>query len=231
MDWYEWGDEAFDAARERDVPVLLSIGYSACHWCHVMAHESFEDVATAALMNERFVNIKVDREERPDIDAIYMSATQAMTGRGGWPMTVFLDPDRRPFYAGTYYPVHPRHGMPSFTQVLDGISDAWSKRRDELGEQADRLTEAISQQIPSGTEPPGQGDLETAYRSMEQAFDPVHGGLGGASKLPQQPALDFLLRVTGREWAPKAGNMLRQTLERMAAGGIHDHVGGGFARY
>jgi hypothetical protein len=231
VEWYEWGDEAFTAARERDVPILLSIGYSACHWCHVMAHESFEDVATASLMNERFVNVKVDREERPDVDAIYMSATQAMTGRGGWPMTVFLDPDRRPFYAGTYYPAQPRHGMPSFTQVLDGISDAWQKRRDELDEQARRLTEAITQQIPSGDEPPGQGELEAAYRGMEQAFDPVHGGLGGAPKFPQQPALDFLLRVTGRLWAPKAGSMVRQTLERMAAGGIHDHVGGGFARY
>jgi uncharacterized protein len=231
VDWYEWSDEAFDAARRRDVPVLLSIGYSACHWCHVMAHESFEDPATARLMNESFVNIKVDREERPDVDAVYMNATQALTGRGGWPMTVFLDPDRRPFYAGTYFPSQPRHGMPSFPQLLGAITEAWTKRRDELADQANRLTEAISRPIPTGDDPPGEPELRAAYRNLEQVFDPVHGGLGGAPKFPQQPALEFLLRVTGRDWAPKAGAMVRQTLERMAAGGIHDHVGGGFARY
>lgn len=231
VDWYEWGDEAFEAARSRDVPILLSIGYSACHWCHVMAHESFEDARTAALMNERFVNIKVDREERPDVDAIYMSATQAMTGRGGWPMTVFLDVDRRPFYAGTYFPSEPRHGMPSFTQLLTAISEAWGQRRGELFDQAEQLTEAISRPIPSGETPPDADSLQRAYGQLEQDFDAVNGGLGGAPKFPQQPALDFLLRITGRSWAPKAGPMVRQTLERMAAGGIHDHLGGGFARY
>lgn len=231
VDWYEWGDEAFAAARSRDVPILLSIGYSACHWCHVMAHESFEDAGTASVMNERFVNIKVDREERPDVDAIYMSATQAMTGRGGWPMTVFLDLDRRPFYAGTYFPSEPRHGMPSFTQLLTAISDAWSQRRDELLDQAVRLTEAISRPVPAGDTPPDADSLRQAYVQIEGLFDAVHGGLGGAPKFPQQPALDFLLRITGRVWAPKAGPMVRQTLERMAAGGIHDHLGGGFARY
>jgi uncharacterized protein len=231
VDWYEWSDEAFETARERDVPVLLSIGYSACHWCHVMAHESFEDPATARLMNDGFVNIKVDREERPDVDAIYMSATQALSGRGGWPMTVFLDSDRRPFYAGTYFPPQPRHGMPSFPQLLGAISDAWTQRRGELADQAERLTEAISRPIPSADDPPGEPELRAAYRNLEQMFDPVHGGLGAAPKFPQQPALEFLLRVTGRAWAPKAGAMVRQTLERMAAGGIHDHVGGGFARY
>ena len=231
VDWYEWGDEAFAEARRRDVPVLLSIGYSSCHWCHVMAHESFEDPETAAAMNTGFVSIKVDREERPDVDAVYMSATQAMTGRGGWPMTVFLDADRRPFYAGTYFPAVPHHGMPSFRQLLGGISEAWAQRREELSDQATRLTEAISRSIPAGEDLPGQTALEQAYRHLERAFDPVHGGLGGAPKFPQQPALDFLLRLVGRPWAPRAGAMVRQTLERMAAGGIHDHVGGGFARY
>ncbi|HSJ27248.1 MAG TPA: thioredoxin domain-containing protein [Acidimicrobiia bacterium] len=231
VDWYEWGNEAFEAARARDVPILLSIGYSSCHWCHVMAHESFEDPATAAVMNEHFVNVKVDREERPDVDAIYMNATQAMTGRGGWPMTVFLDPEQRPFYAGTYYPSEPRHGMPSFRQILDAIREAWDRRRDEIGDQASRLTAAIAQAIPPADEVPGLEILQAAYRQLEQIHDPVHGGLGGPPKFPQQPALDFLLRIVGRPWAPKAGAMVKQTLERMAAGGIHDHVGGGFARY
>ncbi|HVR32693.1 MAG TPA: thioredoxin domain-containing protein [Acidimicrobiia bacterium] len=231
VDWYEWGEEAFEAASRRDVPILLSIGYSACHWCHVMAHESFEDPDTAAVMNAGFVNIKVDREERPDVDSIYMNATQAMTGRGGWPMTVFLDPERRPFYAGTYFPAEPRHGMPSFRQLLGAISEAWTQRRGELRAQAERLTEAIRQPVPVSERPPGRDQLHSAYLQFERLFDPVHGGLGGPPKFPQQPALDFLLRITGREWAPKAGPMLRQTLERMAAGGIHDHVGGGFARY
>ncbi len=231
VDWYEWGDEAFAAARSRDVPILLSVGYSACHWCHVMAHESFEDPETARAMNERFVNIKVDREERPDVDALYMNATQAMTGRGGWPMTVWLDPERRPFYAGTYFPPTSRHGLPSFRQIIDAISEAWAERRGEIHDQAQRLTEAISQPVPAGDGPPGQVELESAYRHLEQLHDPVHGGLGGAPKFPQQPALDFLLRITGRPWAPRAGAMVRQSLERIAAGGIHDHLGGGFARY
>ncbi len=213
------------------MPILLSIGYSACHWCHVMAHESFENPETARIMNELFVNVKVDREERPDVDAIYMNATQAMTGRGGWPMTVFLDPDRRPFYAGTYFPAVGRHGMPSFGQLMTAIADAWKERRSELSEQAERLTEAISQPIPGGEETPGLSDLQTAYIHLERMHDPVHGGLGDAPKFPQQPALEFLLRIVGREWAPRAGAMVKQTLERIAAGGIHDHLGGGFARY
>ena len=231
VDWYEWGEEAFAAARWRDVPILLSIGYSSCHWCHVMAHESFEDPETARVMNDLFVNIKVDREERPDVDAIYMNATQAMTGRGGWPMTVFLDPDRRPFYAGTYFPAVGRHGLPSFRQVMDAIAEAWKERRDELGEQAGRLTEAISHPVPGSDETPGFEALTTAYHQLERVHDPVQGGFGGAPKFPQQPALGFLLRVVGRSWAPRAGAMVRQTLEKMAAGGIHDHLGGGFARY
>jgi uncharacterized protein len=196
-----------------------------------MAHESFEDPETARVMNELFVNVKVDREERPDVDAIYMNATQAMTGRGGWPMTVFLDPDRRPFYAGTYFPAVGRHGMPSFRQLMTAIADAWNDRRSELEEQAQRLTEAISQAIPGGEDTPGLSDLQTAYTHLERIHDPVHGGLGDAPKFPQQPALEFLLRIVGREWAPRAGAMVRQSLERIAAGGIHDHLGGGFARY
>lgn len=231
VDWFEWGEEAFSEARRRDVPILLSIGYSSCHWCHVMAHESFEDPDVARLMNDGFVNIKVDREERPDVDAVYMNATQAMTGRGGWPMTVFLDTDRRPFYAGTYFPSTPRHGMPSFRQLLGAIREAWTQRRGQLTEQAERLTEAISRSIPSGDSLPDHASLEQAYRHLERAYDPVHGGLGGAPKFPQQPAVGFLLRIAGRPWAPRAGSMVRHTLERMAAGGIHDHVGGGFARY
>jgi uncharacterized protein len=231
VDWYEWGEEAFEEARSRDVPILLSVGYAACHWCHVMAHESFEDPETARVMNQLFVNIKVDREERPDVDALYMNATQAMTGRGGWPMTVWLDPDRRPFYAGTYFPATGRHGLPSFRQIMDAINEAWEERRDEILEQAGRLTEAISQPIPVSEEPPGLDELQAAYRNIERLHDPVNGGFGGAPKFPQQPALEFVLRLAGRSWAPRAGAMARQTLERIAAGGIHDHLGGGFARY
>ena len=230
VDWFEWGDEAFDEARRRDVPILLSVGYAACHWCHVMAHESFEDPATAKLMNERFVNVKVDREERPDVDSIYMEAVQAMTGQGGWPMTVWMDHEGRPFYAGTYFPDVPRHGMPSFRQVVDAVSDAWVNRRDDVGEQASRLVSTIGREIPVG-DLAGVETLADAYRQIESTFDTVNGGFGHAPKFPQQPVLEFLLRVHEEEWAPEAGPMLTKTLEEMAAGGIHDQIGGGFARY
>ncbi len=230
VEWWEWSEEAFSEARLRDVPILLSVGYAACHWCHVMAHESFEDPETAKVMNERYVNVKVDREERPDVDSIYMEAVQAMTGQGGWPMTVWLDHDGRPFFAGTYFPKEQRHGMASFGQVMDAVSTAWRERRDEVADQAGRLMDAISREIPTG-DIPGQEQLASAYDRIESSFDPVNGGFGGAPKFPQQPVLEFLLRVGSEEWAPNAGAMLVKTLEAMAAGGIHDQIGGGFARY
>ena len=230
VDWWEWGEDAFDEARRRDVPILLSVGYAACHWCHVMAHESFEDEATAETMNERFVNIKVDREERPDVDSVYMEAVQAMTGQGGWPMTVWIDHEGRPFFAGTYFPREPRQGMATFSQVMDAVSAAWTDRRDDVIEQADRLVEAISREIPAG-DIPGREELAAAYTKIESSFDPVHGGFGAAPKFPQQPVLEFLLRIHNEPWAPNAGTILVKTLDEMAAGGIHDQIGGGFARY
>jgi uncharacterized protein YyaL (SSP411 family) len=196
-----------------------------------MAHESFEDDETAEEMNRLYVNVKVDREERPDVDSIYMEAVQAMTGRGGWPMTVWLTPDGRPFYAGTYFPDTDRHGMPSFRTVMRAVSDAWENRREEVMGQSDRLTEAISRSIPGSGDLPGTDTLTRAYEALASSFDPVNGGFGGAPKFPQEPDLDFLLRINDEEWAPRAGQMVRVTLSEMAAGGIHDHLGGGFARY
>jgi uncharacterized protein YyaL (SSP411 family) len=231
VDWHEWGEEAFDEARARDVPILLSVGYSACHWCHVMAHESFEDPDTAQEMNRLHVNVKVDREERPDVDSIYMEAVQTMTGRGGWPMTVWLTPDGRPFYAGTYYPDTDRHGMPSFRTVMRAVSEAWQNRRDEVLGQSDRLTEAITRTIPGSDDLPGAATLAHAYEALAASFDPINGGFGGAPKFPQEPDLDFLLRVRDEEWAPRAGQMVEVTLSEMAQGGIHDQIGGGLARY
>jgi uncharacterized protein len=228
VDWWEWSEGAFAEARQRNVPVLLSVGYSACHWCHVMAHESFEDPATAAVMNERFVNIKVDREERPDIDSIYMEAVQAMSGQGGWPMTVWMTPDARPFYAGTYFPSQPHHGMPAFSQVLDAIWHAWTTDKDKVLGQADQLVEAISRSVTSG-EIPDAGSVARALSSILQSFDATFGGFGAAPKFPQQPVLDFLLRA--RSLDPVVDHALQTTLTRMADGGIHDHLGGGFARY
>ncbi len=236
VDWYEWGEEAFSAARSRDVPVLLSVGYSACHWCHVMAHESFEDDATAAYMNEHFVNVKVDREERPDVDRIYMDAVQAMTGRGGWPMTVFMTPDGRPFFAGTYYPKEPRGHFPSFLQVMQSVDDAWKSRRGDLEDQADRLAAGVNQQIPP-TDPTADRNelLDNATAGILQQFDHEYGGFGGAPKFPQAPNLELLarsiaLRPDGAH-AAAARQALDLTLDRMSRGGIYDHLGGGFARY
>jgi hypothetical protein len=228
VEWWEWSDAAFDEARRRDVPILLSVGYAACHWCHVMAHESFEDPATADLMNSRFVNVKVDREERPDVDAVYMEAVQAITGQGGWPMTVFLDHEGKPFFAGTYFPNRPRHGMPAFSQVLEAMSQAWRDQRSEIDDQAARILETIGGGLPTGAVPDETG-LHRALAAIEASFDPVYGGFGRAPKFPQQPVLEFLLRA--RAWANTADRMLAITLERMAKGGIHDHLGGGFARY
>ncbi|MEU8954197.1 thioredoxin domain-containing protein [Streptomyces sp. NPDC048518] len=233
VDWWPWSAEAFDAARERGVPVLLSVGYSSCHWCHVMAHESFEDGATAALMNEKFVNIKVDREERPDVDAVYMEAVQAATGQGGWPMTVFLTADAEPFYFGTYFPPEPRHGMPSFAQVLDGVHRAWTDRRGEVAEVAGKIVRDLGErQLTHSTdERPGEDELAQALLGLTRDYDAAHGGFGGAPKFPPSMAIEFLLRHYARTGAEGALQMAADTCERMARGGIYDQLGGGFARY
>jgi len=229
--WWEWGPEPFAEAHRRGVPVLLSVGYASCHWCHVMAHESFEDPATAEEMNAGFVNVKVDREERPDVDRVYMDAVQAMTRRGGWPMTVFLTPDGDPFYAGTYFPPTDRHGMPSFRRVLGAISDAWADRRDEIGRQAESLAASLAAPVSAGTRLPDRSTLAAAHDALWDQYDRRHGGFGGAPKFPQAPTLEFLLRAAGHAWAPHAAEMLTGTLDAIDRGGIHDHVGGGFARY
>ena len=231
VDWFPWGEEAFARAREENRPLLVSIGYSACHWCHVMERESFEDHETAELMNQLFVNVKVDREERPDVDDVYMSAVQTMSGHGGWPMTVFVTPEGKPFFAGTYFPKEDRGNMPSFSRVLRGVADAWEERRDEVMAQANEVTDAIAREMPAANEPITAGQLETSYQQLTGAFDRQDGGFGGAPKFPQVPSLEFLLRVVNEPWAPKAREVLRLTLDRMAAGGIYDHLGGGFARY
>ena len=233
VDWYEWGEEAFSAAREREVPVLLSVGYSACHWCHVMAHQSFEDAATAAFMNEHFVNVKVDREERPDVDAVYMEATQAMTGHGGWPMTVFATPAGEPFYCGTYFPPAPAHGMPSFRQVLEAIATTWEERREEVlragSDIARRLAEGRA--LPAGEAPPDDARLADAQHLLAREYDPVRGGFGGAPKFPPSMLLLWLLRRHARTGDADALSMVVRTCDAMARGGIHDQLAGGFARY
>ena len=235
VDWQEWGPPAFAEAELRDAPVLLSVGYSACHWCHVMAHESFEDPETAAFMNEHFVNVKVDREERPDVDRIYMDAVQAMTGQGGWPMTVFLDHKGRPFLAGTYFPKNATGGHPSFGDVMRAVVDAWSERRDAIETQAARLTQAVAVRVPGGHEPVGSEAVDRAIEALLGHFDPVDGGFGGAPKFPQTSDLELLLRSLAMApdgpHAESIEETLTTTLDKMAAGGIYDHAGGGFARY
>ena len=235
VDWHPWGDEAFEKAKAEDKPVLLSVGYSACHWCHVMAHESFEDPDTAEVMNRLFVNIKVDREERPDVDAVYMQAVQSMTGRGGWPMTVFLTPDGRPFYGGTYYPKTDRHGLPGFVRILEAIDDAWRNRRDELLGQAGKLADALARGNDLRGAAGGGGleaaTLERAVAQLDKEFDDRLGGFGHAPKFPQAMTLDFLLREHVRTGDARALEMAVTTLDAMAAGGIYDHLGGGFHRY
>lgn len=235
VDWYPWGEEAFTAAQRDDKPILLSVGYSACHWCHVMAHESFEHEPTAQIMNELFINVKVDREERPDVDDIYMQAVQAMNrGGGGWPMTVFLLPDGRPFYGGTYYPREPRHGMPSFRQVMEAVHDAFVNRRDGLTEQAGQLTRALDRSqlnIPQDDSGLNESLLKTAGEVMQTQIDRVNGGIGQAPKFPSPMNIEYLLRHhhwTGDEGALSAVNL---TLNKMARGGIYDQIGGGFHRY
>src|SRR5829696_8480577 len=226
VDWYAWGEDALAAAQERDVPILLSIGYSACHWCHVMERESFEDEETAQLMNEHFVNVKVDREERPDLDSIYMDAVVALTGHGGWPMTVFVTPDGEPFYGGTYYPPEPRHGLPSFRQVLVAVAEAYRARRGDVGRTAAQLVDHIrsaSVARPSN-DPLTESLLGGAVRSLRSSFDPAWGGWGRAPKFPAASVLELLLRRGETETSAK-------TLDAMAAGGMYDVVGGGFHRY
>jgi uncharacterized protein YyaL (SSP411 family) len=233
VDWFEWGSEAFDEARRREVPVFLSVGYAACHWCHVMAHESFEDEATAAYLNEHFVSIKVDREERPDVDAVYMEATQAMTGHGGWPMTVLATPEGAPFFCGTYFPPEPRHGMPSFRQLLASISEAWQDRRDDVESSARRIVAALAERtsLPTGDSPPTAAQLDAAVRSLQGTYDVARGGFGGAPKFPPSMVLEMLLRHHARTGDPASLAMVEATCEAMARGGIYDQVGGGFARY
>jgi uncharacterized protein len=232
VDWFPWGNEALAKAKAEDRPILLSIGYAACHWCHVMERESFEDDETAALMNEHFVSIKVDREERPDLDSIYMDAVQAMTGGGGWPLTAFLAPDGRPFYAGTYYPPEPRHGLPSFRQVLSGIAEAWRDRREEILAQGARVIDAVGRagRLEPSRDPLSDDVAQQAFARLRSTFDERWGGFGGAPKFPQPMTLEFLLRRAVRG-EPEALRMVRTTLDRIADGGIRDQVGGGFARY
>ncbi|WP_072805584.1 thioredoxin domain-containing protein [Rhodococcoides yunnanense] len=232
--WQQWTDEALNSARERDVPILLSIGYSACHWCHVMAHESFEDEATAALMNEHFVCIKVDREERPDLDAVYMNATVAMTGQGGWPMTCFLTPDTEPFYCGTYYPPKPRGGIPSFPQLLEAIADTWARSRAEVFDAAAVVVgelRANSGQIPTSDRQVDAALLADAVASVLRDEDVERGGFGGAPKFPPGPLLEGLLRHHERTGSAAALAAVHRTASAMARGGVYDQIGGGFARY
>jgi uncharacterized protein len=232
VDWQEWGADAFAAARERDVPVLVSVGYAACHWCHVMAHESFEDAATAAEMNEGFVCVKVDREERPDVDSVYMAATQAMTGHGGWPMTVFTTPDGRPFYCGTYFPPRPGHGMPAFRQVLAAVRDAWATRRSDLESAGTSIVSAMSARLDLGAPAPLSAEvLDRAASSLAETYDEGSAGFGGAPKFPPSMLLEFLLRRHARTGDDESLRMARGTLEAMARGGIYDQLAGGFARY
>jgi uncharacterized protein len=232
VDWYPWGPEALARAKEEDKPILLSIGYAACHWCHVMEEESFEDEETARLMNELVVPVKVDREERPDLDGIYMDAVQSMTGRGGWPMTVFLTPQGEPFFAGTYFPKEDRHGLPAFTKVLTAIADVWRNRREDVLEQGRRVVVAIEQgsRPAESREPLTDHVLLEAHAGLRRQFDPEWGGFGGAPKFPQPMTIEFLLRCHLRGYADALATA-EQTLDRMAAGGIHDQIGGGFHRY
>ena len=224
--WWPWCDEAFAEAASRDVPVFLSVGYAACHWCHVMAHESFEDSRVAELINEQFVAIKVDREERPDVDAVYMQATQAMTGHGGWPMTVFLTPDRRPFYAGTYFPPTPRHGMPSFVQVATAVAEAWRDRRVDIVDSAVKIVDQLAN-LATGGGGTAEINIGAVIANLRRSYDPVHGGFGGAPKFPPSMVLEALLR----HGSDDAMIMVNRTCEAMARGGICDQLGGGFARY
>ncbi|MGB2853621.1 MAG: thioredoxin domain-containing protein, partial [Dehalococcoidia bacterium] len=233
VNWYPWGDEALERARNEDKPILLSIGYSSCHWCHVMERESFENEDTARLMNENFVCVKVDREEHPDIDHVFMQSVQAMTGRGGWPLTVFLTAGGEPFYGGTYFPPEDAHGLPGFSRVLETVADAYRNRRPLVMDAAERLTSSIKQMsiIEASVGPVSPDILDQAYQALVPQFDNQNGGFGLAPKFPQSMILNFLLRSYNRTNEPQALNMVELTLDRMAAGGIYDQIGGGFHRY
>jgi len=233
VDWYPWGPEALERATREDRPIFLSIGYAACHWCHVMERESFENPQIAALMNEHFVSIKVDREERPDLDDVYMAAVQAMTGSGGWPMSVFLTPDLRPFFGGTYFPPEDRHGMAGFPRVLAAVADAYRTRRAEVEQQAGTLAAHLQAQldVPGGDRDPERRQLDAAVARLAATFDAVRGGFGGAPKFPPPMTLEFLLRTWRRSGDDATLHMVTRTLDAMADGGIHDQLGGGFARY
>jgi uncharacterized protein YyaL (SSP411 family) len=233
VDWYPWGAEALGRAKAEDKPILVSIGYSACHWCHVMAHESFEDPETAALMNERFVNIKVDREERPDLDSLHMTAVQAMTGHGGWPLNAFLTPDGVPFFGGTYWPPEDRQGLPSFRKVLEAVSDAYRERKSEVDANAEQI-KTFLERANAAVDQGGELEpsvLEGAAATLARHFDSRNGGFGGAPKFPQPSVLEFLLRRHRAGGDPVAERMVRTTLDAMAAGGVYDQIGGGFHRY
>ena len=233
VDWYPWGEEAFARARAENKPILLSVGYSACHWCHVMERESFENADTAALMNRHFVNVKVDREERPDVDHIYMQAVQSLTGHGGWPMTVFLTPDGTPFYGGTYFPPADRHGLPAFPRLLTALAEAWANRQGEVVQSGRQITEALGQteRLRGAATLLTDEVLSSAFHGLSAQFDEEHGGLGGAPKFPQPMIWEFALRFARRTDNEYARRMVHTTLVRMARGGMYDQLGGGFARY
>ena len=234
VDWYPWGDEAFTRARAEDRPVMLSVGYSACHWCHVMERESFENEGIAAIMNEHFVNIKVDREERPDVDSIYMGAVQAMTGQGGWPMTVFMTPDGKPFYGGTYFPPEDRGGLPAFPRVLEAIASAYKNNRSQIVQTTEQLLAHMRQAssgMPAAMEPLTADVMNRAFAHLAAQFDGKHGGFGLQPKFPQPMTYEFLLRQHLRTGDPEPLEMVETTLDRMAMGGIYDQLRGGFHRY
>ena len=233
VDWYPWGPEALARARAENKPIFLSIGYAACHWCHVMERESFEDAATADDLNRDFVAVKVDREERPDLDQVYMAAVQAMTGQGGWPMSIFLTPDGKPFYGGTYFPPQPAHGMPAFRQVLAGVARAWRDEPLEVLAAGKRLVDALVQQQagPANGDAPTRALLDTATAAIEASFDATNGGWGGAPKFPQPMTIEYLLRRAATTGDPRPLAVARRSLDAMADGGIHDQLGGGFHRY
>ncbi|HEY2567866.1 MAG TPA: thioredoxin domain-containing protein, partial [Candidatus Udaeobacter sp.] len=237
VDWYPWGEEAFAKARSENKPIFLSVGYSTCHWCHVMAHESFENEEIAAIMNREFVNIKVDREERPDVDRVYMTFVQATTGGGGWPMSVWLTPDLKPFVGGTYFPPQERYGQPAFKSVLERLATAWKENHDKIVEQGGKVVDALRESQSAG-KVEGKVDaavLETAYRQIDRSYDPKEGGFGNAPKFPRPVTLNFLTRFYARDPKSESGKhaleMALLTLRKMAGGGMHDHIGGGFHRY